>query len=76
MPHTENGKAFALTKLAERRKDVPVKVDNSSLIAGSPMFFYCVSCRHISDVKPEDYVSEPKKLCEECEALKVCGWLE
>lgn len=40
------------------------------------MFFYCLACGYVSDQKPELYVTEVKKLCAECAALKACGWLE
>lgn len=70
---TEHGKEFALKALAERRKNKPEPVDNSSLYAGSPMFFPCISCGATIAV-PEDYRYRPK-LCDECDALKSLGWL-
>lgn len=73
---TTKGKEFAIKKLKERRKNPPEKIDNSSLRAGSPMYFHCISCGHIADVFPESYISTPRKLCKECEALKEMGWLE
>ena len=76
MPVTEQGKEAALAALAERRANVPVKIDNASLMAGSPMYFYCISCGHQSDVLPESYFGTPRKLCSECAALKELGWLE
>ena len=76
MPATTQGKETALKALAERRASKPDRIDNSSLPAGSPMFFYCVTCGHLSDTKPESYTSVPKSLCAECQALKQAGWLE
>lgn len=76
MPITEQGREAALAALKERRENVPVKIDNASLIAGSPMYFYCISCGHQSDVLPESYLGVPNKLCGECAALKELGWLE
>lgn len=76
MPKTSEGKEVALAALAERRalnKDRK-RIDNSSLPAGSPMYFGCLSCNGIITV-PEGYYSRPK-LCEECAALKEMGWLE
>lgn len=75
-PATLQGKEFALKKLAERRANKPAEINNSSLVAGSPMYFYCKSCGHVSDVLPESYVTPPKRICSECEALKDLGWLE
>jgi hypothetical protein len=76
MPLTTQGKEIALAALQERRKNPPQHIDNASLYAGSPMYFYCVSCAHIADTKPENYLFPPRKLCSECEALKDAGWLE
>jgi hypothetical protein len=76
MPATTMGKAVALEALASRRANQPKKIDNSSLPAGAPMYFYCLSCGHESDVKPENYLTAPKKLCGECQALRDLGWLE
>lgn len=76
MALTEQGKAVALEGLRTRRATSPPKLDNAALPAGSPMFFYCLACGYVSDQKPELYVTEVKKLCAECAALKACGWLE
>lgn len=73
---TEKGKDAALAALEKRRKTAPEKIDNGSLPAGSPMRFYCVACGHISDVLPESYRTPPKRLCDECQALKDMEWLE
>ncbi len=73
---TTQGKKYALAALRNRRRKQPKPVDNASLPAGSPMFFYCQSCGHCSDCLPEAYLGTPNKLCEECQALKDCGWLE
>lgn len=60
----------ALERLRGRVKNCPPKVDNSSLRAGSPMFFYCRICGHQSDRLPESYTSSPKMYCTECKELK------
>ena len=76
---TEQGRAYALEQLAERRKKAKEigQIDNSKLYAGSPMYFYCVGCGLVSDELPENYfLSRPKKICKECQALKELGWLE
>lgn len=69
-------KAQGLKALATRRRinKNRKKVDNSSLYAGSPMYFYCLTCE-AEIVVPESYLTRPK-LCQECEALKAAGWLE
>jgi len=51
-------------------------VDNSSLPAGSPMYFYCRACGiHVATL-PEDYLTPPPKLCEDCADLKKQALLE
>lgn len=75
---TQKGKKFALKALAQRRANKPKQVDNSSFPAGSPMYFYCKSCGHLSDALPENYLpgpNRPKRLCNECQALKDHGWI-
>ena len=61
---------IALKKLRERIENCPKQIDNSSLYAGSPMYFYCKVCGHQSDVKPEGYMSTPKRYCDPCWELK------
>lgn len=61
---------LAVQRLKERIANQPKQINNSSLPAGSPMYFYCKICGHQSDVKPESYVSAPNKYCEECKDLK------
>ena len=73
---TTQGKEFALARLGERRANPPEQIDNGSLIAGSPMYFYCISCGWLADTKPESYLTPVRKLCRECQALKDLGWLE
>jgi len=75
---TTKGKELALKALAKRRKEnsKKPKIDNSSLYAGSDMYFYCKACDGLADVKPESYMTPVKQLCDECQALKDLGWLE
>lgn len=75
-PATTHGKEAALAALEERRREQPNQIDNAWLPADAPMYFYCISCGHLSDQLPESYMSVPKKLCDECKALKDLGWLE
>lgn len=73
---TEKGKEFALKALKKRREENAKKerVKNWTLPAGSPMYFYCLTCSE-EIVVPENYITIPK-LCRECLALKEVGWLE
>ena len=74
---TEQGKEFALKALAERRAESAKTepINNASLYAGSPMYFYCRTCGAIADVLPEAYISEPKDYCDECKALIDLEWM-
>ena len=76
---TQQGKEMALQALAERRQEnaAKEKIDNANLPAGSSMYYYCISCGGLADVKNEGwFLYPPKKLCDECQALKDLGWLE
>lgn len=76
-PATTQGREAAMQALDDRRANQPEKIDNASLPAGSPMYYYCKSCGHLADTKPENwFVGSVKKLCDECQAMKDCGWLE
>ena len=75
---TLGGRDYALMAFKKRRKEnaKKEKIDNSSLQAGSPLYFYCEACGGLADSLPENYLfSKPKKLCDECQALRDCGWL-
>ena len=74
MPITTQGKDAALEALFERRENPPKHVDNSSLYAGSPMYYYCKSCGHTAAVLDEGHRGPPQ-LCKECQAMKDMGWL-
>ena len=73
---TIRNKKEALAELAKRQKinKTRKRVDNASLPAGSPMYFYCLSCGD-DIVVPENYVTRPS-LCPECRVMKDLGWLE
>lgn len=75
-PLTEKGKEIALEGLRERRKRFAnqPRIDNSSLPAGDPMFYNCTACG-AEMVEAENWLTR-RKICLECDALRVCGWLE
>lgn len=69
----------SIAMLAHRRNHKPVQIDNASLVAGDPMYFYCTSCGWPSDMKHELYrpeLSPIQTLCEFCRYLKDRGWLK
>lgn len=65
-------KAFAAFQ--ERLANPPTQIDNSSLYAGSPMYFYCALCGGTSDVLPEGYLGRPRRICVACQEMKDNGW--
>ncbi len=69
-------RADALEALRIRKETAPNKIDNSGLHAGSPMYFYCVDCGWLSDVKEESYTSLPRKFCSSCKFIRDMGWNE
>lgn len=73
---TTGGKEAALDALHQRRENQPEQINNAQLPAGAPMYFYCINCGHLADTLPETYTSIPRKLCDECGAMKDLGWLE
>ena len=72
----DRGRDAAIAAFLERINNKPKRIDNASLAAGSPMYYYCRICEHLSDTVPEGYfLSSPASLCDECKALKEQGWL-
>ena len=69
-------KEEALAAFRKRKNNPPTQIDNASLYAGSPMYFYCHLCGHESDVLPEDYTWKPKKICSACQTMKDMGWFD
>lgn len=70
-------KELALAQL-ETRKTInkPKVIDNASLPAGSPMYYYCRSCLALVATKPESwYRNPPPKYCKECIPLKEAGYI-
>lgn len=69
-------KEQALTDFRKRKAHPPKQIDNASLYAGSPMYYYCIMCGWTSDVLPESFVGTPKHLCSECQKIKDMGWFD
>jgi hypothetical protein len=52
------------------------QIDNGSLRAGAPMYFYCKAClKHIATL-PENYTCPTPQRCEDCEDLKKLSLLD
>ena len=75
MNRLEQIRVAALEALELRRRTKPTPIDNSTLVAGSRMYFYCRTCGALSDVKPENYLFPPDTHCSECRGLIDHGWL-
>jgi hypothetical protein len=63
-------KQFSKRKKANSKKK---QIDNASLYAGSPMYFYCKFCGEPTDTLPESYTCTPKTVCDPCEILHLNG---
>lgn len=51
------------------------RIDNASLYAGSPMYYYCKGCRcHVATL-PELHISAPPRYCDPCKVLSDHGLL-
>jgi hypothetical protein len=71
----EQQRALALAALADRRANAPQRIDNASLPAGSPMYYYCHVCGHLTAELPENwYDTPPPELCDPCQELVDRGW--
>lgn len=46
------------------------RIDNSSLYAGSPMYYYCRYCGIHTETLPETHRHAPKTVCDVCAALQ------
>ena len=66
-------KEFEERKVANAKKP---RIDNSSLYAGSPMYYYCRACGGLSDVLAESDFSSPKRYCKDCQKLIDQGILK
>lgn len=77
-PLTAQGRAKALEGLAQRRKAAKTQthINNSSLYAGEPMYYYCKGCGLQNIVMPEGWFTGKPDFCDECQAVYDCGWLE
>lgn len=49
------------------------KINNASLPAGSPMYFYCRFCGDLTDTLPESFTCTPNTTCEPCDVLHTHG---
>lgn len=68
-------KEEALKALQKRKENQPKHIDNASLYAGSPMYFYCEICGHLSDKVSESYTLPVKRYCKDCLELIENKWI-
>ena len=68
-------RAMGVRLLALRRKENEgiVRIDNASLHAGSPMYYYCRMCDAEIEV-PEEHDPPAPTHCEACAKLREQGW--
>jgi hypothetical protein len=72
----QSPKEEALAAYRNRKNNQPKHIDNASLYAGSPMYYYCRMCGHESDVLPESHFGAPRRLCTACQHCKDMGWFD
>lgn len=74
---TNDGKAVALAAFEKRKAKNAGKerIDNGSLQAGSPMYYYCQPCGQVI-VLPEAHTCVVPECCDECQHMKDKGWLK
>jgi hypothetical protein len=53
-------------QLLQRHQIKPAKIDNGSLKAGHPMFYYCRECEYPAHVLPEEHREVPQHYCGAC----------
>lgn len=46
------------------------RINNSDLVAGSPMYYYCRACGVHTVTLPETHWSAPPRYCDDCEELR------
>ena len=57
-----------------KKKNEGKQIDNGSLPAGSPMYYYCRKCGELVDTRPEVWVGNPPpKYCDSCQVLVQHG---
>lgn len=63
-----------LARYEQRKKENEGKeINNASLPAGSPMYFYCNACSAHVATLPENYVTPPPRHCAACKELVRLG---
>jgi hypothetical protein len=70
-------KDLAISTFVERKtKNAGKQIDNSTLYAGSPMYYYCRHCECHTQTLSESHSGRPITVCTPCEALDVHGLID
>lgn len=69
-------KKLAFEQFVQRKKEAPEKINNASLVAGEPMFFYCNHCGVLTEKLHEEFLFPPFVECSQCYGLSNLGWLD
>ncbi len=66
---------LALKQFNKRKKENSKKeqINNSSLRAGSPMYYYCRFCGGHTETLPENHFGAGKTVCDPCKVLRDHG---
>ncbi len=69
-------KELAIAQFVERcYEHTGKRIDNSRLIAGSPMHYYCRHCSAPTETLPEEHRERPTTVCAPCLLLEARGLL-
>jgi len=70
--------AIAVRQYVKRKAHNAEKkmIDNASLHAGSPMYYYCDFCCDDTQTLPESHTCAPKTVCDPCKMLRDHGIID
>jgi hypothetical protein len=68
--------ALDLFKKRKAANDPNQQINNSSLPAGSPMYYYCRCCGEHTETLPESHIRRPKTVCDPCKILLDHGVID
>ena len=76
MPALTETQQTMLAGLKRRRKEAEgiEQVNNASLFAGSPMYYYCKLCGLLAAKLPETHWGPAPRHCEPCKAMIAAGF--
>ena len=77
MPNLSKAEQKRLIAALKKRKadNKGKQINNSSLYAGSPMYYYCRHCGVLTDTLAEsDFSTRPRQICSACREMVKFGY--